>query len=823
MRYLSVLLALTLSCAAHGVEPALQHESLPPLPEAVAGHFGGTIRNIVVLAGGNSHREGTAYWHQRVYRLDDIEPRIWNFEAQLPGPRSDGVSIEHGDSLLLVGGSNGRAHLADIVQLTVNPQGNLAPAPFQTPMPEPMAFGGGARAGDVLYVTCGQRAPGGEATNTLWSLNLADPEAQWQQHDPLPGEARIQPAVTAINGTLYVAGGAATGRDGAGIETRRILDDAWAYTPGKGWRSLAPMPIALAGAPNASIGGMHWLLFGGDAGQLPGQDQLHPGYARDVLAYTPVLGTWRRIGLASEAVIGAPAVPWKGSVVLPGGEDRPLHRSTGAYMSHIPVAHETLNWLDWAMITLYLAGMLGIGFYFTGKQRNTERFFLGNRRIPWWAVGLSIFGTAISAITYLSIPARAFATDWTMVFANLAILFVAPLVVCFYIPAFRRMDITTAYEFLERRFNFGLRLYGSLCFLLFQFGRISVVLFLPALALSATTGMDTTTSILIMGMLTTVYTVMGGIEAVIWTDVVQSIVLVAGAVLAFVLVVLHVDGGLGEIISAGQSAGKFNLVNPTWSYAADALWVILLGNIFANFYPATADQTIVQRYLTTADEKSAARATWTNALLTLPITFLFFGLGTALWAYFRQHPLLLPPGMRNDAVLPVFMMAEFPAGIRGIFISGIFAAAMSSLSSSINSISQVLVTDYYRRFIHPSASEQVSLRAAQLLTLLFGVAATVSAIYIARINAVSLWDPFLALLGLAGGGLAGIFALGIFVRRANGKGAVAGAIASAATLFFVVNYTQTSPFLYGMTGFLVSLLIGWIGSILSTRLKPETA
>jgi Na+/proline symporter len=317
-----------------------------------------------------------------------------------------------------------------------------------------------------------------------------------------------------------------------------------------------------------------------------------------------------------------------------------------------------------------------------------------------------------------------------------------------------------------------------------------------------------------MGGLTTVYTMMGGITAVIWTDVVQSVVLVGGAVLALVLVILHVDGGVAEIWRAGMEQGKFELVNPTWSYAEGALWVILIGNIFANFYPATADQTIVQRYLTTKDEKSAARATWTNAALTLPVTVLFFALGTALWAYFRQHPMVLPGTMRNDAVLPVFMMAEFPSGARGLLISGVFAAAMSSLSSSMNSVASVVINDYYKRFIQPGVSELFALRLAQGITLVLGIAGTAASLYIVEIEAVSLWDPFLELLGLAGGGLAGIFALGIFVKRANYGGALTGAIASAAVLYFVRGYTDVNPMLFGMIGFLTALCIGWGVSLL---------
>lgn len=831
---LLLILSLLISTPTYAdeAEPAVSFESLPPLPVAVSGQFAGVLKGVLVVAGGTSFSAppwegGTKFWHNKIYRLYDEQPARWFTVDTLAAPRAYGGSATHGTGVYMVGGSNGRHHYDDVMLLS-ELEGEMGISVLPERLPASSAYMGTALLGDTLYVCGGQESPeSGVATNALWSLDLVDANAKWQVLEPLPGAPRVLPAMAALGGSLYVAGGASLGKGDDGKETRTYLQDAWKFTPGKGWKAVAGLPGPLAAAPNAALGSTHWMLIGGDTGEnfaknAELKDQ-HPGFSHDVLVYTPALDSWSKVGESGEALVATTATPYRDGIAVAGGEDKPGHRSANGYVAKVAVQRNTLASLDWAGIGIYLAGMLGIGFYFSARENSAKQFFLGGGRIPWWAVGLSIFGTAISSITYLSIPARAFATDWTMTLASIAGVFVAPLVVYFYIPRFRRMNISTAYEYLEQRFGFVVRVYGSLCFLLFQFGRISVVMFLPALALSETSGMSTTTSILLMGGLTTVYTVLGGIEAVIWTDVVQSVVLVGGAVLALVLIVGQVDGGLGEILTSGMAAGKFDVVSTSWSYVDDALWVILLGNIFANFYPSTADQTIVQRYLTTKDEQAAARATWTNAALTIPTTILFFSLGTALWAYFRQHPLTLPPNMRNDAVLPVFMMAEFPAGARGILISGVFAAAMSSLSSSMNSIASVAINDYYKRFLNPAVSELHALRIAQGITLLLGVAGTASSLYIAKVQAVSLWDPFLKLLGLAGGGLAGLFALGIFFSRANGTGAVIGALASMAVLYVVVNYTAANAQLYGMVGFLTALGVGALASILLPQRGAQVA
>lgn len=495
-----------------------------------------------------------------------------------------------------------------------------------------------------------------------------------------------------------------------------------------------------------------------------------------------------------------------------------------------PLVHDTgafrgtgFGVVDYATLVLYLAALITMGLYFSRREKNTESFFLGGRRMPWWAVGISIFGTSLSAITYLAIPARAYATDWVWAFANMGILFIAPLIVAFYIPRFRELPITTAYEYLERRFNLLIRIYGSICFIVFQIGRVAIVMCLPAIALSTATGLDVYLCIVVMGLLATIYTVLGGIEAVIWTDVLQAVVLVTGAIVSLALIVWQVDGGAAAIVADARAADKLHAMNLTWDWTIPALWVVLLGNAMSNLYPATADQTVVQRYLSTADVKTARRAVWTNALLTIPITILFFSLGTALWAFYQQHPEQLDPALQNDAILPLFVVQQFPIGLKGVLIAGVFAAAMSSLDSSMNSVSSVLVTDYYRRFV-TGVTDAHALFVAKIITLLFGVLGVSAAMFAVRLDAVSLWDPFLMVLNWAGGGLSGVMALAVFTKRAHGIGAVCGAIASVGAIYFVQYHTDIHFFLHGGAGFAAAFAVGYAASlVLPARLgtPPE--
>ncbi len=471
--------------------------------------------------------------------------------------------------------------------------------------------------------------------------------------------------------------------------------------------------------------------------------------------------------------------------------------------------------LNWMVLAGYLLAILMMGVYFSRREKSTDDFFLAGRRIPWWAAGLSIVGTGLSAITFMGFPAKAYAGNWVHFTGNMVPILIVPVVILFYLPFYRRLNVTTAYEYLEKRFNVGARLVGGLLYICFQFLRMAVILYLPALALHTVAGLDIYACILAMGVLCTIYTVLGGVEAVIWTDVLQVVVLMGAAIVCLAIISGEVDGGLAAVIEKGRAAGKFKAANFTWDPKTGALWLFIVGRFFGDFMPNTADQGVIQRYLTVPDLKSARRAAWVGGLSVIPVSLLFFSLGTALWAFYQTRPELIPANLRNDQILPLFMVQQMPAGIAGLAIAGLFAAAMSSVDSSMNSVSAVVTTDGYRRF-SPGASEKSCLVLARWVTGLTGLIGTIAALIMASYadSFKSTWDLFLYILFWMGSPLAGMFVLGIFTRRANGIGACIGAAAGAAGILVVRECTGLHGMLYPVVGLGGCVIVGYLVSLL---------
>jgi SSS family transporter len=462
-----------------------------------------------------------------------------------------------------------------------------------------------------------------------------------------------------------------------------------------------------------------------------------------------------------------------------------------------------------------------MGFYFARRERSTRDFFLADGRIPWWAAGLSIFATMLSAITYLAIPARTFATDWVYFPLNCGILLIAPVVAYVYLPFFRRLDVTTAYEYLERRFDLSVRMFGSVAFVGYQLGRMGIVVLLPALALSAVTGLNVYLCIVLMGGLATIYTALGGIEAVIWTDVLQTAVLIIGAVAAIFIVAGDLPGGFGQIVADGATCDKYDWYHLGWDLGADTVPVILLSLVFINLVPYTSDQAVIQRYLTTRDEKRAARAIWTNGILCIPASLLFFGVGTALFVYFREHPVSLAPLEKADQIFPWFIAQRMPAGLAGLVFAGVFAAAMSSLDSGMHSIATVITNDFVRRF-RPGLAERTLLVFARWLTVVLGALGTMTAILMAGFEIRFLWDLFLGIVGLLLGTLGGLFTLGIFLRRPSAVHAWIGLLASLTALLYAKFGTAWNGLLYAPIGVLTCVVAGGVTSLIMPVTTPDT-
>jgi Na+/proline symporter len=344
---------------------------------------------------------------------------------------------------------------------------------------------------------------------------------------------------------------------------------------------------------------------------------------------------------------------------------------------------------------------------------------------------------------------------------------------------------------------------------------MAVIMSLTGLALAAATPLTPGQSVLLIGVLSIIYCTLGGIEAVIWTDTIQTIVLLGGAVLALLVLVSGVDGGIAGFFDSVGAAGKFRLANFHWDITSTqiALWVIILGSVGQNISSYTADQAVVQRYMTTSTRRLAAKSIWTNALLSIPASLLFFGIGAALFGFYASHPERLDPTITTDQIFPLFITNEMPAGIAGLIIAGVFAAAQSTVSTSMNSTATTIVTDFMRPF-HFCSSERTYLTAARFLTFLMGVFGTLLGLIFIDPEIKSLFDSFIKVIGLFMGVLGGLFMLGVVTRRAHGRGALLGALMGTAVMFYLWKFTAVNGYIYSFAGITTCFVTGYLSSLL---------
>lgn len=563
---------------------------------------------------------------------------------------------------------------------------------------------------------------------------------------------------------------------------------AMCFEPGKGrWTPLASASEVAGPGPGLVMGLDHILL---------------PG--RRVTAYNAATHSFVDFGRL-------PANPASGSgfAAVKWGSEWAVVEGQHVFLLSKDVR---FGWINWLTLALYLGAMVWMGFRYDRRGQTADTFFTAGGRIPWWAAGISIYGSQISAITFMAVPAVVFATDWSLMIGSLVLFAVVPIVTKYYIPFFRKLSVTSAYEYLEHRFSAPVRVLGSLSFILFQMGRMGIVLYLPATAIAAVTGMNIYILISIMGLICILYTVMGGIEAVVWTDVAQVIILIGGAVLCFFTAVLRTNGGLAGVVERGLQDGKFTMFRLGWSGDHLTLWVCVVGFFFLNLIPYSSDQTVVQRYLTVRDEKQAAKSLWVNAFVSLPGTFAFFGLGTVLYVFYRSHPGVIASD-RVGEILPYFVVQQLPPGLSGLVIAGIFAASQSTLSASMNSISAAFFSDIYSK-LRPGTAGGRTLRIARIVTICAGVFGAVSAMTIALLHIEFLFDLFQEVLGILGGSLAGVFILGRFTERTDARGAIAGLVAGFAVVWAVRSTTSVSVYLYGALSVLSCVVAGYAVSLL---------
>jgi SSS family solute:Na+ symporter len=424
---------------------------------------------------------------------------------------------------------------------------------------------------------------------------------------------------------------------------------------------------------------------------------------------------------------------------------------------------KSLPAVDLIVIVAYLVTVLGIGGWFARRCKNTDDFMAANRSLPGWAIGLSMFGSYISSISFLANPGAAYGTNWNPFVFSLATPIAAAIAVRWFVPFYRRTGEVSAYEHLERRFGLWARTYAVVCFLLTQMARTGTVVYLLALAVSPLTNWKIEYTILVTGTLMTVYTMAGGIKAVVWTGVLQSLVLVAGPIICIIALLLKVPGGLPEILQTGMSQQKFSLGSFGRSLTQDTFWIVFIFGLMTHLGNFGIDQSYVQRYVTARSDREAAKSVWLTALLYTPVAGLFFFIGTSLFVYYQNSPELLGSITKSDKVFPHFIATELPAGLAGVVVAAIFAAAMDS---NLNSMATLTLCDLYRRYIRPQAGERESMHVLHLATLVWGALGIWIAFELIS-DQQNVLDTWWKLAGVFSGGMLGLFLLGRLIPRAG--------------------------------------------------------
>jgi SSS family solute:Na+ symporter len=449
----------------------------------------------------------------------------------------------------------------------------------------------------------------------------------------------------------------------------------------------------------------------------------------------------------------------------------------------------SLHPVDYVVVIVYLLFIAILGSSFARRQKSTDRYYTGGRHIPTWAVGLSILATLISSVTFLAYPGEGYKeSSWIRLVQGIMVPIVLIALIWFIVPMFRKVIGISTYEYFEKRFGFVPRLYTSLSFSLMHFAKMGTVFYLMALAVGTMMGIVSDQGLMLLifalGVLVVVYTLLGGIEAVIWCDVVQGIVLV-GAGLLVVFTLFFKGDGAAEMVSTAWGAGKidFTPLDPPlkWDLVHLGFWVMAINGIFYAIQKYGTDQTIVQRYLTAGSDKKAIKAAMMGVLLCVPVWTLFMFIGTMLWVYYQgvQIPegVLEWIGNKPERVFVYFVNSELPVGVVGVILAGLCAAALSSLDSDLNCLSAVVVEDYYRR-IRKKSTDKQRLRFGRIVVAACGVYAIAVACWYVKVQeAQSVLSIIFGLYAILSGGIAGLFALAFFTKRANLKGVYFGMVA----------------------------------------------
>jgi SSS family transporter len=767
--------------------------------------------------------------------LEKAEDTYLLKHAELKEPVAFAGATGHGGAIYLAGGLTDEGATKHVWKLEWK-DGNLKQTALPS-LPEALVLPGITKhhttTKDFLYVLSGlPSADAAELSAAMYELPITDYKegiSTWQRKDDLPFGGRLGAVVCETYNEIVVSGGWRL-EDG-----QLVLDpQTWGYAriardghADPGWEQRADQPSPVATPAFSKTGQSHLIVAGGDssggslASLLNGTKPVTP--VATVWSFHDPTDTWHPIGELQMACS-------QGGLVADGKTDYLLTGTVGADGEAVAAAklsftHSTrpMGIIDWSIIIVYFAVVACVGFMFAKKQTSSEEFALGNRQTKWWAAAISLFASGVSTISFMALPALFACVGLVQLGGTFFIIpgvFVAAFLTY---PILRRLNITSTYEYLEMRYGIILRLVGSFVGIMVQLmGRIGIVVMLPALAISAMTGLDPMIAILLTGIITTLYSAAGGFEAVIWTDVTQGFLMMAGFIALGVLAFMNIEGGFPVLKEYGISMDRFNLFIFRWDLTINMIWFAVIAQIFG-IMAFASDQATAQRVLS-IPMKDVRKMAFMFGGYAFGVAVVVAFVGISLFGFFKSQPEFLNPVMKNDQMVPIFILNKVPVGLSGLLIATMFAAAMSTVSTSVNSCAVMFAEDFYKRF-RKTASSKEEMRVMQIVTVVSGLFGTGLAMWLLTRPMPTLWESFQRIMAMIAGGLGGVYTLGMFTRRAHEWGAICGVVAS----FFSAWFVQQLPFDVhymglGIINTVTCISVGYLSSlIIPCKPKPLRA
>ncbi len=476
-----------------------------------------------------------------------------------------------------------------------------------------------------------------------------------------------------------------------------------------------------------------------------------------------------------------------------------------------------IHTLDLIIFFVFTVGTVLFGSSFILKNKDSSQYTRGGGNIPGIVVGMSIFATYVSSISFLALPGNAYSGNWNSYVFSLSIPVAMVFAAKYFVPFYRNLESVSAYSFLEEKFGYWARAYAAACYLLTQISRMGSVLFLLALPLHSMFGWSIPLIIVVTSLCVILYSVLGGIQAVIWTDAIQGTILIIGAVVCLVVLLVSIPGGIEQYIDLGKQYDKFSLGSFGSELNVSTFWIMLVYGIFINLQNYGIDQNYVQRYKSAKDDKSARFSALFGGLLYVPVSLLFFMIGTALFVYYQSQPDLLPEGITGDKVFPYFIVNGLPIGVTGLLIAAIFSAGMSTISTSINSGATIILTDFFQRN-NKAIDEKKSMKVLYITSFLLGVAGML--VGLAMISVKSALDAWWSLAAIFSGGMLGLFLLGYISKNVKGAYALVGTICGVALIAWMTFSGQTAfhSYLTIVFGTLTIFCVGLLTSMIVPKL-----